>query len=89
MSGRVITVDGERWEISPSGHSTVYGKDQFGLVFQSGTGPDRKRRFTRFSPVGHRSPDAAFAELAEPQLYSLFRQSQPSWTSPESAYGAR
>lgn len=89
MARRRIVVDGERWEVSPSGRVSVYGRDQFGLVFQQGTGPERRRRFTRYTPVGHRSPDASLAELADRQLVELFRHSQPAWTAPESAYGAR
>ncbi|HEY3280568.1 MAG TPA: hypothetical protein VGJ83_08645 [Gemmatimonadales bacterium] len=84
-----IVVDGETWEVFPAGRITVYGRDQFSLMFQLGTGPQRKRRFTRFAPVGHRSPDAALAELSERQLRDLFLQSQPAWTAPEAAYGAR
>jgi hypothetical protein len=86
---RALVVDGERWEFAPSGHGTVYGKDQFGVVFQCGTGSARRRRFTRYSPVGSRNPDAALSELSDHELLALFRQSQPAWTSPESAYGAR
>ena len=89
MAGRTITVDGEVWEVSPSGRVTVYGKDEFGLVFQQGTGPERRRRFTRYAPVGSRSTDAALAELSDRELTALLRQSQPAWTAPESSYGAR
>jgi hypothetical protein len=86
VSRRTITVDGERWAVYPSGRSTVYGKDEFGLLFELGTGPERRRRFSRYSPVGSRSPDAALAELSERQLADLFRQSQPAWTAPENGY---
>ncbi len=89
MARRAIAVDGEMWEVFPTGRITVYGRDQFGLMFQLGTGPERKRRFTRFAPVGHRSPDRALAELTDRQLRELFRQSQTAWTAPEAAYGAR
>lgn len=89
MAGRTIAVDGERWEVAPAGRVSVYNRDQFGIVFELGTGPERRRRYTRFSPVGNRSPDAALAELSERQLVDLFRQSQPAWTAPEGAYGAR
>jgi hypothetical protein len=89
MARGEIVVDGGTWEVSPSGRVTVYGRDQFGIVFQQGTGPERRRRFTRFAPVGNRSPDAALAELSQRELVELFRQSQPAWTAPESAYGAR
>jgi hypothetical protein len=88
MARRTVVVDGNMWKVYPAGRVTVYGKDEFGLVFELGTGPERKRRFTRYSPLGSRSPDAALAELTERQLLELFRQSQPAWTSPESAYGA-
>jgi hypothetical protein len=88
MARRTLVVDGNMWKVYPAGRVTVYGKDEFGLVFELGTGPERKRRFTRYSPLGSRSPDAALAELAERQLLELFRQSQPAWTSPEGAYGA-
>ncbi len=86
---RRIVVDGETWEVFPSGRVNVYGRDQFALVFQSGTGPERKQRVTRYAPIGHRSPERALAELSDRQLLDLFRQSQPGWTAPEAAYGAR
>ena len=43
----------------------------------------------RGAPVGNRSADAALAELSQRDLVQLFRESQPAWTAPESAYGAR
>ena len=89
MPRRTLTVDGQTWEVYPSGHPTVYGRDEFGLEFQLGTGTERKRRFTRYSPTGTRRPDAALQELSDRALYELFRTSQPAWTAPESAYGAR
>ena len=89
MAGRTIVVDSARWRVVPSGRVTVYGRDQFSLVFELGTGPERRRRFTRYSPVGNRSPDAALAELSDRELVQLFHESQPAWTAPEGAYGAR
>ena len=89
MARRTIAVDGNVWKVCPAGRLTVYGKDEFSLVFELGTGPERKRRFTRYSPRGSQGTDAALAELTERQLLDLFRQSQPAWTSPEGAYGAR
>jgi len=86
MARRTITVDGMAWTVSPSGRSTAYGVDEFGLVFEAGTGSERRRRFTRYSPVGHRSRHASLAELSDRQLIELFRVSQPAWTAPESAY---
>jgi hypothetical protein len=89
MARGQVVIDGGTWEVYPSGRVTVYGRDQFGIVFQQGTGPERRRRFTRFAPVGTRSLDAALAELSERDLVQLFHQSQPAWTAPESAYDAR
>ena len=81
-------MNGETWDVYPSGRVTVYGADQLGLVFLHGTGPHRKRRFTRYAPVGSRSADAALAELSENQLRELLQASQPAWTAPEASYGA-
>ncbi len=89
MARRTIVVDGAPWRVFPSGRVTVYGRDEFGLVFEQGTGPERRRRFTRYSPVGNRSPDAAFAEMPEQTVVRLFHESQPAWTAPEGEYGAR
>jgi hypothetical protein len=83
MARRVIEVDGERWEVYPSGRVTTYERDEFGLCFQSGAGADRIRRFARYTPLGARRWDAALAELSDAQLVVLFRQSQPEWTSPD------
>lgn len=89
MAPRTLTVEGQPWEVFPSGRTTVYGQDQYGLLFQLGTGPDRKRRFTRYTPQGIRRTDAALRELSDRELLDLFHQSQPAWTAPEGAYGAR
>src|SRR5436190_8670762 len=56
MTRRTIVVDSEIWKVYPTGRITVYGKDEFGLLFELGTGPERKRRFTRYSPLGSRVP---------------------------------
>ena len=88
MARRTLIVDGERQEVYPSGRVTVYGRDQFGLIFEQGIGPQRRRRVTHYSPLGSRSPERAFAELSERELLELFRQSQPAWTAPEVDYAA-
>src|SRR5207247_5168695 len=41
-----LVVDSYLWKVYPAGRITVYGKDEFGLLFELGTGPERKRRFT-------------------------------------------
>lgn len=89
MARRTIEVDGERWEIYPSGRVTVYDRDEFGLVFEKGTGPHRVRRVTRYSPLGARRPDKALAELSDARLREFFAQSQPAWTSPETCYAKK
>ncbi len=88
MARPTIVVDSCIWKVYPTGRITVYGKDEFGLLFELGTGPERKRRFTRYSPLGSKSTDASLAELTERQLLEFFHQSQPAWTSPEGGYGA-
>lgn len=88
MARRSIVVDGERWDVFPSGRTTIYPRDQFSLVFEFGTGSQRRRRVTRYAPVGSRWPQHALAELGEAELVTLFRQSQPAWTAPETSYGA-
>jgi hypothetical protein len=88
MARRVVTVENDRWEVYPSGRVTVYGRDQFGLIFEHGTGAQRRRRVTHYAPLGARSPDRAFLELSDRDLLELFRQSQPAWTAPEADYAA-
>jgi hypothetical protein len=61
---RPIVVGEETWDAYPSGRVTVYGRDQFGLIFERGTGPQRTRRVTHYSPTGSRVPERSFAELS-------------------------
>lgn len=89
MPPRALVVEGQEWSVYPSGRSTVYGQDQYGLMFLLGTGPERKRRFTRYTPLGARRTDAALRDLSDKELLELFHHSQPAWTAPEGAYGAR
>jgi hypothetical protein len=83
MAGRRIAVAGEQWDVFPSGWVTVYDRDEFGLVFQQGTGPDRIRRYVRYSPTGSRYRETSLAELSDAQLVELLRHAQGEWTSPE------
>ena len=87
MARRTIEIDGEHWRVYPSGRVTSYNRDEFGLVFEKGTGPGRVRRVSRFSPLGARRWDAALTELSDRQLSDLFRHSQADSTSPETRYG--
>ena len=87
MARRAIEIHGERWYVYPSGRVSLYDRDEFGLVFEKGTGPHRVQRVTRFAPLGARSWDAALAGLTDRYLVSLFAQSQIAQTSPDVAYG--
>ncbi len=89
MTRRTVQIDGERWHVYPSGRVTAYDRDEFGLIFEKGTGPQRVRRVTRYSPLRARRWDAALAELPDQRLLELFRQSQLDSTSPETGYGRR
>ena len=86
MPRRIIDVDGERWEVAVSGRSTQYTKDEFGLVFTRGTGPDRERRVVRYSPLGAKSRELSLDELTDRELAELLAFSQPAWISPELGY---
>jgi hypothetical protein len=86
MPRRIIDVDGEPWEVAVSGRSTQYTKDEFGLVFTRGTGPDRERRVVRYSPLGAKSRESSLDELTDRELAELLAFSQPAWISPELGY---
>ena len=86
MPTRTITIAGKRWEVFPSGRVTQYDRDEFALVFLSGSGADREVRVTRYSPQGARWRDQSLAELSTEDLVRLFETSQPSFTSPEAGY---
>lgn len=86
MPTRTISADGKEWRVFPSGYVTQYDYDEFGLMFIAGTGDNREVRVTRYSPVGARSREHSLAELPESELLRLFRESQPSFTSPEAGY---
>jgi hypothetical protein len=83
---RVIEVDGEQWGVAVSGRLTQYVKDEFGLIFTRGVGPQREQRMVRYSPLGAKSREESLGELSEQELRELLRHSQPSWTAPEMGY---
>lgn len=88
MPTRSITLDGRAWRVMPSGRVTQYDRDEFALLFVSGSGADREVRVTRYSPHGTRSREQSLMELSDADLARLFRQSQPSDTSPEAGYAS-
>jgi hypothetical protein len=86
MPRRIIEVNGEQWEVSVSGRVTQYLKDEFGLVFTRGVGPDRVQRVTRYTPLGAKSREQSLGQLSDQELRDLLAHSQPSWTAPEMGY---
>ncbi|MFI5229903.1 MAG: hypothetical protein ACHQWU_12595 [Gemmatimonadales bacterium] len=88
MPSRSIDADGRRWLVYPSGRVTQNDRDEFALVFVSGTGVGRRVRVTRYSPVGARSRERSLLELSDGDLKRLFDFSQPGDTSPEVDYTA-
>ena len=87
MIQRLLTVDGQQWTVFLAGRSTFYERDEFPVVFERKDEHGKKvRRVSRFSPLGSRSRQQALAELSDADLLTLFRQSQPDWTSPELGY---
>jgi hypothetical protein len=87
MPRRIFEVDGQQWQVEVSGRVTQYVKDEFGLVFTRGVGPERERRVVRYSPLGDKSREASLGQLSDQELRNLLRHSQPSWTAPEMGYG--
>lgn len=86
MPTRTITIDGRPWTVDLAGRVTQYDRDEFSLLFTTGTGADREVRVTRYSPQGARWRDQSFAELSDAELERLFRETQPAFTSPEAGY---
>jgi hypothetical protein len=86
MPSRTITANGKTWLVFPSGRVTQYDRDEFALLFISGSGADREVRVTRYSPQGTRSREQALVEMNDADLARLFDQSQPGDTSPEAGY---
>ncbi len=86
MPTRSIEIDGARWNVFPSGYTTQYDADEFGLLFVQGTADKRVVRITRYSPQGAHSREQSLAQLTDADVRVLFEQSQPSFTSPEAGY---
>jgi hypothetical protein len=86
MPSRTLMIDGQTWQVYPSGLITQYNTDEFGLLFVRGSEGLTETRVTRYSPRGTVSREASLAELSDTDLRTLFAQSQPSVTSPEAGY---
>jgi hypothetical protein len=86
MPTRTVTHDGRSWSVMPSGRVTQYDRDEFALLFSSGTGAEREVRVSRYSPQGVRSREQALVEMSDADLQRLLSESQPSEMSPEAGY---
>jgi len=86
MPTRTISLAGRSWQVMPSGRVTQMDRDEFALLFISGSGANREVRVTRYSPHGTRWREQALVEMSDADLARLFEQSQPSDTSPEAGY---
>jgi hypothetical protein len=86
MPTRTLTHAGRTWSVMPSGRVTQYDRDEFALLFSSGTGADREVRVSRYSPQGVRSREQALVEMSDADLARLLSESQSSEMSPEAGY---
>lgn len=86
MPTRSINLEGRTWKVYPSGRVTQLDRDEFALMFVSGTGEDREVRVTRYSPTGARSREQSLFELTDGDLARLLAHSQPGEMSPEAGY---
>lgn len=88
MPRRLISTSTGQWEAAVSGHTTQYGKDEFGIVFRR-LGPDGavlEERLARYSPRGAKNRELSLARLSDARLLELMGHSQPSFTAPELGY---
>jgi hypothetical protein len=83
-----VNIGGKSWRVFPSGRVTQYDRDEFALLFVTGSDDKREVRVTRYSPVGARSREQSLVEMSDAELARLFEYSQPSDTSPEADYTA-
>lgn len=86
MPTRSVNIGGKSWRVFPSGRVTQYDRDEFALLFVTGSDEKREVRVTRYSPVGTRSREQSLVEMSDTDLARLFEYSQPSDTSPEADY---
>ena len=88
MPTRRLVIDGRTWQVYPSGYTTQYDADEFGLIFVNGVADEREVRLVRYSPLTTRSREQSLAELPEAELQRLFASSQSSTNSPEAGYAS-
>jgi hypothetical protein len=83
---RSLTLRGVRWSAAPSGFVTQYVGDECGVIFTRLDAGVAEVRFSRFSPMGIRSREAAFLALSDAALARLLEASQQSVRAPEGGY---
>jgi hypothetical protein len=86
MPTRTIDIEGRRWRVFPSGRVTQLDRDEFALLFVSGSDEDRQVRVSRYTPQGVRWREQSLVEMSDADLVRLFGYSQPGETSPEAGY---
>ncbi len=86
MPARPIEIDGQTWNVFPSGFLTPNTGDEFGLLFVRGDGPATEVRVTRYAPMGTMAREASLAQLSDADVERLFRLAQASEHSPEAGY---
>ena len=86
MPTRTIIADGTRWSVGLSGRRTQYSRDEYTVIFSMAEGEGQVQRAARFTPRGSANHETAFMELSDGDLLTLFRYSQPAWTTSELEY---
>ena len=57
MPARSLQIDGQKWDVYPSGYITQYTQDEYALMFSRGAGNGREVRVTRYlARASRRSP---------------------------------
>ena len=86
MVRRIVDAKGRHWEVSLSGRTTQYVRDELSIEFRLVEGEER--RYVRASPRGAKAPELAWQQFTDADLSRLLASSQPSWTSPDGGYRA-
>ena len=88
MARRIFEVDGQQWQVAPSGRTTQYARDEFSVVFRrlGDDGTVVEQRVSRYSPRGTRVRELSLAGLDDAALRRMLARRQPAFTAPELGY---
>lgn len=86
MPRRITDEQGVPWEVTLSGRTTQYTRDEIALQFRRLGDGAEERRYVRFSPQRSKSPERAYEQASEALLLRLLASSQPRWTAPAGGY---